>query len=97
MKHSNAAVSLVDLFTSDSYRLLHLLSELQTETIEGARIRESQDEIAELLGVSKGKLNPLMQGLMSVDCIEKYKARSGYVLTERGRAVLDAIERLKDL
>ena len=68
----------MNLFTSDSFRLLCLLTDLQTDTIDGKRVRESQEEIAELFHVSKGKLNPLMQSLVASGCIEKYRARSGY-------------------
>ena len=34
MKHSNAQRGLVNLFTSDSYRLLCLLARLQTDTLQ---------------------------------------------------------------
>ena len=63
MDHLNAQRGLVNLFTSDSFRLLCLLTDLQTDTIDGKRVRESQEEIAELFHVSKGKLTPLMQSL----------------------------------
>ena len=63
MDHLNAQRGLVNLFTSDSYQLLCLLDELQTDTLDGKRVRESQEEIAELFHVSKGKLNPLMQSV----------------------------------
>ena len=70
MSHLNAQRGLVNLFTSDSYKLLRLLTELQTDTLDGKRVRESQEEIAELFQVSKGKLNPLMQSLVAAGCIE---------------------------
>ena len=94
MKHSNAQRGLVNLFTSDSYRLLCLLSELQAETRDGKRVRESQEEIAELFHVSKGKLNPLMQSLVASGCIEKYRARSGYTVTLLGKQVVELIGQL---
>ena len=94
MKHSNAQRGLVNLFTSDSYRLLCLLSELQAETLDGKRVRESQEEIAELFHVSKGKLNPLMQSLVASGCIEKYRARSGYTVTLLGKQVVELIGQL---
>ncbi|WP_283170970.1 hypothetical protein [Curtanaerobium respiraculi] len=85
MDYSNApGTDLVDLFTSDAYRLLHLLVQLQERTLDGRRIRESQEELAELFHVSKGKLNPLMQALVASGCIQKYRARSGYVVTPLG-------------
>ena len=97
MKHSNAQRGLVNLFTSDSYRLLCLLTELQTETLNGKRVRESQEEIAELFHVSKGKLNPLMQALVSAGCIKKYRARSGYTVTARGTQVVELIGQLETI
>ena len=84
----------MNLFTSDSFRLLCLLTDLQTDTIDGKRVRESQEEIAELFHVSKGKLNPLMQSLGAAGCIEKYRARSGYTVTLLGKQVVELIGQL---
>ncbi len=95
MDHLNAQRGLVNLFTSDSYRLLCLLTELQTDTPHGKRVRESQEEIAELFHVSKGKLNPLMQALVASGCIQKYRARSGYTVTSLGAGVVEHIGRLE--
>lgn len=97
MKHSNTQQGLVNLLTSDSYRLLCLLESLQTQTLEGVRVRESQDEIAELFHVSKGKLNPLMQALVASGCISKYRERSGYVVTPLGSQVVRHMRRLDSL
>ena len=95
MNQSNAQRGLVNLFTSDSYRLLCLLVSLQADTIEGKRVRESQEEIAELFHVSKGKLNPLMQALVASGCIRKHRARSGYTVTQLGTWVVDYIGQLE--
>ena len=97
MDYLNAQRGLVNLFTSDSFRLLCLLTDLQTDTIDGKRVRESQEEIAELFHVSRGKLSPLMQGLVSAGCIQKYRARSGYTVTTLGMQVVEHIERLGKL
>ena len=94
MDHLNAQRGLVNLFTSDSFRLLCLLTDLQTDTIDGKRVRESQEEIAELFHVSKGKLNALMQSLVASGCIEKYRARSGYTVTLLGKQVVELIGQL---
>ena len=94
MDYLNAQRGLVNLFTSDSYRLLCLLSDLQTDTLDGKRVRESQEEIAELFHVSKGKLNPLMQSLVASGCIAKYRARSGYMVTPLGAQVVELIGQL---
>ena len=97
MDYLNAQRGLVNLFTSDSYRLLRLLADLQTNTPHGKRVRESQEEIAELFHVSKGKLNPLMQALVAAGCIEKYRARSGYTVTQLGSEVLEVLDRLAEM
>ena len=97
MDYLNAQRGLVNLFTSDSYRLLCLLSDLQTDTLDGKRVRESQEEIAELFHVSKGKLNPLMQSLVASGCIRKYRARSGYTVTQLGTQVVDHIAKLESM
>lgn len=97
MDYLNAQQGLVNLFTSDSYRLLCLLASLQTDTLDGKRVRESQEEIAELFHVSKGKLNPLMQALVSAGCIKKYRARSGYTVTARGTQVVELIGQLETI
>jgi len=97
MDHLNAQRGLVNLFTSDSFRLLCLLTDLQTDTIDGKRVRESQEEIAELFHVSKGKLNPLMQSLVASGCIEKYRARSGYTVTLLGKQVVELIGQLDSM
>lgn len=85
------------LLTSDTYQLLCLLENLQAETLEGPRVRESQEEIAELFHVSKGKLNPLMQSLVASGCIRKYRARSGYQVTQLGSMVISHIGKLERL
>ena len=95
MDYLNGQRGLVNLFTSDSYRLLCLLTELQADTPHGKRVRESQEEIAELFHVSKGKLNPLMQELVASGCIQKYRARSGYTVTALGAGVVEHIGRLE--
>ena len=95
MDHLNAQRGLVNLFTSDSYRLLCLLASLQTDTLDGKRVRESQEEIAKLFHVSKGKLNPLMQSLVASGCIEKFRARSGYTVTALGAHVVEHIGQLE--
>ena len=97
MKHSNAQRGLVNLFTSDSFRLLCLLEELQANTRDGKRVRESQEEIAEKFNVSKGKLNPLMQSLVASGCIQKYRARSGYTVTPLGMQVVSHIAELDNM
>jgi predicted transcriptional regulator len=97
MKQLNARQGLVGLLTSDSYQLLCLLDSLQAETLEGPRVRESQEEIAELFHVSKGKLNPLMQSLVASGCIQKYRARSGYQVTQLGSQVITHIGKLERL
>ena len=97
MNHLNAQRGLVNLFTSDSFRLLCLLEELQANTRDGKRVRESQEEIAELFHVSKGKLNPLMQSLVASGCIKKYRARSGYTVTQLGAQVVDHIAQLESM
>ena len=95
MEQLNVQRGLVNLLTSDSYRLLCLLVQLQTDTLDGKRVRESQEEIAELFHVSKGKLNPLMQALVTSGCIRKYRARSGYTVTQMGNWVVDYIGQLE--
>ena len=95
MDHLNAQLGLVNLFTSDSFRLLCLLVQLQTDTLDGKRVRESQEEIAELFHVSKGKLNPLMQSLVASGCIKKYRARSGYIVTHLGEQVVKHIGQIE--
>jgi DNA-binding PadR family transcriptional regulator len=95
MDYLNAQRGLVNLFTSDSYRLLCLLESLQTDTPHGKRVRESQEEIAELFHVSKGKLNPLMQALVAAGCIRKYRARSGYTVTPLGAQIVEHIGQLE--
>ena len=94
MDYLNAQRGLVNLFTSDSFRLLCLLESLQTDTLDGKRVRESQEEIAQLFQVSKGKLNPLMQSLVASGCIQKYRTRSGYTVTPLGEQVVKHIGQL---
>ena len=97
MNHSNAQRGLVNLFTSDSYRLLCLLVSLQADTLDGKRVRESQEEIARLFHVSKGKLNPLMQALVAAGCVEKFRARSGYTVTALGEQIVELVGQLDTL
>lgn len=85
------------LLTSDTFQLLCLLQSLQAETLEGPRVRESQEEIAELFHVSKGKLNPLMQALVASGCVQKYRTRSGYVVTALGSQVIAHISKLESI
>ena len=70
---------------------------VKADTLDGKRVRESQEEIAELFHVSKGKLNPLMQSLVASGCIQKYRARSGYTVTPLGAEVVRHIGMLEGL
>lgn len=86
--------NIIELFTSEPYRLLCLLDSLQVNTSDGKRIRENQDEIAQLFHASKGKLNPLMQLLENAGCLRKYRQRSGYQVTALGSRVIKQIEKI---
>ena len=84
--------NLVDMFTTNEYKLLRFLSGLQSTTAEGKIILNSQEDIAKQFNQSIATINKLMQNLCSVGCVEKRGQRKGYLITEQGKHVLKQIE-----
>lgn len=76
-------------FANDLYRVLEILDTHQIEMEGESYIPLSQQDIANLAGCSRPKINQLMKELTDHGYVQAYhKMRGKYQLTQAGRKVL---------
>lgn len=80
--------NLINVFASEEYRLLRWLSEHPTTTSTASVVKFSQVEIAQELGLSPTTINKRMQLLQKAKCIEQYRKKGNYRITETGYKVI---------
>lgn len=87
-------VEAMDTFATKEYRFLCWLDEHQLETPEGSVVKMSQNALAQAYGSSPATINTWLKALRRSNCIETYKKKSGYIVTETG---LRAIRKMHEL
>ncbi len=75
-------------FAAKEYRFLCWLDEHQCEMKDVPVIRLSQTALAEEYGSSPATINNWIQTLRHAHCIETYKQKSGYTVTQTGKRVI---------
>ncbi|WP_068268371.1 cyclic nucleotide-binding domain-containing protein [Caviibacter abscessus] len=81
------------MFTNDKYRLLKFLYDNQIQVKKDKYIPLSQQEIADMLHISKMKANGIIKELKLNDCIGVYKSIKGkYIITKKGLEIINIIE-----
>ena len=87
----------ISIFASKEYALLAWLSEHQTDTRDGPIIPFSQDDLSKEYQRSIATTNKMMQALCDSGCLEKYKKRGKYRITETGQAVIAKMHEIEQL
>ena len=77
-----------NLFASNEYALLAWLSEHQIETCDGLVVKFSQNDLVREHQCSPVTMNKWMKALCKSGCLEPYKKRGNYRVTEAGQAVI---------
>ena len=86
-----------NIFASKEYALLAWLSEHQTETREGPVVMFSQNDLVREHQCSPVTINKWMKALCKAGCLEPYKKRGAYRVTETGRAVIARMHEIDQL
>ncbi len=86
-----------NLFASNEYALLAWLSEHQTETCDGLVVMFSQNDLVKEHQCSPVTMNKWMKSLCKSGCLEPYKKRGNYRVTETGQAVIARMHEIDQL
>lgn len=82
---------LIEFFTNDRFEMLKLLKQHQIEIKEEVYVPLSQQEIADMLHISKMKANKLLNELINEDYIQM-KSKGKYALTDKAKTVYQILE-----
>lgn len=86
-----------NLFASNEYALLAWLSEHQTETCDGPAVLFSQNALVREHQCSPVTINKWMKALCKSGCLEQFKKRGNYRITETGQAVIAKMKEIDQL
>jgi DNA-binding IclR family transcriptional regulator len=73
----------IEYFGNDKYRVLACMSERQIAVKDNAIVKLSQQEIADIVQLSKAKVNGIIAELKSEGYITQESPRGKYSLTDR--------------
>lgn len=73
----------IEYFANDKYRVLACMYERQISVMDSFIIKLSQQEIADILRLSKAKVNAIIAELKNDDYIIQESPRGKYSLTEK--------------
>ena len=86
-----------NLFASNEYALLEWLSEHQTETCDGPVVMFSQNDLVKEHQCSPVTMNKWMKALCKSGCLESYKKRGNYRVTETGHAIVKKMREIDQI
>lgn len=72
-----------EYFLNDKYRVLKCMATRQISVHEELVVKLSQQEIADIIGISKPKVNAIIKELKDAGYIEQKSARGKYLLTPK--------------
>ncbi len=81
----------IDFFGNDKYRVLMCMAKRQMHVKDCVVIKLSQQEIADILQISKVKVNAIIGELKSNGYLTQKSPRGKYSLTEKATVVLTEI------
>jgi predicted transcriptional regulator len=85
----------IDFFMNDRYKVLFCLSERQIDVNGKLFTPLSQEQISEIVGISKATVNTVIKDLKKEKYIvQQSKTRGKYILTDKAKLVLSKIEKL---
>lgn len=82
----------IDYFGNDKYRVLACMAKRQISVNGNSIIKLSQQEIAEIVQLSKAKVNAIIAELKDNDYISQASPRGKYSLTEKAVLALDKMQ-----
>ena len=82
----------IEYFGNDKYRVLACMSERQIAVKDYAVVKLSQQEIADIVQLSKAKVNTIIAELKSDGYITQESPRGKYSLTEKADKALKTIQ-----
>lgn len=84
----------LEAFANEKYELLKLLCDHQVKVNDASYVTLSQQEIADMVHISKLKANRIINELMALECLYLYNDKRGkYALTEKGFKILQLIQK----
>lgn len=72
-----------DFFVNDKYRVLDCMAQRQITVGDASVVKLSQQEMADILGFTKSKVNAIIRELKEYGYITQVNARGKYALTEK--------------
>lgn len=80
-----------DFFVNDKYRVLECRATRQISVHEELVVKLSQQEVADILGISKPKVNAIIKELKDAGYIEQESTRGKYLLTPKAVKELNSM------
>lgn len=77
-----------DFFVNDKYRVLSCMADRQISVNNELIVKLSQQEIADILGFNKAKVNTIIGELKNNQYITQLSSRGKYALTDKARTEL---------
>ena len=81
----------IEYFGNDKYRVLSCMAERQISVKDSIVIKLSQQEIADILQISKVKVNAIISELKSDGYLNQKSPRGNYSLTDKATTALAEI------
>lgn len=89
------AAEAIDAFATKEYRFLCWLDQHQTDTPDGPVVKMSQTALAQAYGSSPATVNSWLKALRKSNCIQTYRKKSGYVVTDTGERAIEKMHELE--
>ena len=83
---------MLDYFANDKYRVLTCMARRQIAVKDNAVVKLSQQEIAEILQISKVRINAIINDLKSEGYVIQQSPRGKYLLTDKATKILSKMD-----
>lgn len=83
---------IIEYFSNDKYKVLTCMAQRQISIGNSYVVKLSQQEIAEIVQLSKVKVNAIISELKSDDYISQESPRGKYILTEKANKALEKMQ-----
>lgn len=86
-----------DFFVNDRYKVLECMAQRQISVNDELIVKLSQQEIADILGFTKSKVNSIIGDLKQNDYIVQLSSRGKYALTNKAKSELSRMSQKEAL
>ena len=86
-----------DFFVNDRYKVLECMAQRQISVNDELIVKLSQQEIADILGFTKSKVNSIIGDLKQNDYIMQLSSRGKYALTNKAKSELSRMSQKEAL